>query len=311
MTAPSIQMQILEPSQWQQLQDAHHQRAAQLLESFRHPGGYHPVYDFLFSYYPVRPSQLMRWHPGATVALADPQRLSPLHELRDYQLQDSQQGPVLSLDIDSWWRRRGQSALFMRDLMLSSRQRAPQFDCFGLHEWAMLYRSDAPRHDLPLRLGAAGTNAVVESHKLRCTHFDAFRFFTPPARPLNVTVLSRERQPQDEQCGCVHATMDLYKWAWKLGPIIPGELFLDSLELAAAARVLDMEASPYDCREWGFGVVAIETPEGKAEYVARQRALSQAAEPLRQRLIDCVNQAAALAAEAPGDGPVETRGPLL
>ncbi len=46
--------------------------------------------------------------------------------------------------------------------------------------------------------------------------------------------------------------MDLYKWAWKLGPWVPGELFIQTLELAIEARTLDMEASPYDCRDWGF-----------------------------------------------------------
>ena len=66
---------------------------------------------------------------------------------------------------------------------------------------------------------------------------------------------------------------------------MPGELFLDTFRLAVAARTLDMEASPYDCREWGFGVVPIETSEGKSEYVRRQRALADASEPLRARLV--------------------------
>ena len=139
--------------------------------------------------------------------------------------------------------------------------------CFGMHEWAMVYRTERPRHDLPLRLGAAGTDAVVESHQLKCSHFDAYRFFAPAARPLNLTVLEREDQIAQDQPGCVHVTMDLYKWAAKLGPVVPGELLLDAFELAARARQLDMEASPYDCRSLGFDVVAVETNEGKAEYV--------------------------------------------
>ena len=31
--------------------------------------------------------------------------------------------------------------------------RPGQFGCFGLHEWAMVYRQDAHRHAVPLRLG--------------------------------------------------------------------------------------------------------------------------------------------------------------
>ena len=40
--------------------------------------------------------------------------------------------------------------------------------------------------------------------------------------------------------------MDLYKWCYKLGPLIESELLMDCLELAADARELDMRASPYD-----------------------------------------------------------------
>ena len=87
--------------------------------------------------------------------------------------------------------------------------------------------------------------------------------------------------------------MDLYKWAWKLGPLVPGELFLECLDLAIEARILDMEASPYDCRDWGLGVVPIETPEGKAEYVSRQRTLAHKAKPLRDRLVAVKDQALA------------------
>lgn len=46
-----------------------------------------------------------------------------------------------------------------------------------------------------------------------------------------------------------------------------------------------MEASPYDCRELGFDIVPVETNEGKAMYVQRQRALSARGEELRSRLV--------------------------
>ena len=84
--------------------------------------------------------------------------------------------------------------------------------------------------------------------------------------------------------------MDLYKWAAKLGPLVPGELWLDCFELACDVRRLDMAASPYDLRDWGVEPVRIETPEGKAEYVARQRAFSRRAEPLRRALIACADR---------------------
>jgi len=79
--------------------------------------------------------------------------------------------------------------------------------------------------------------------------------------------------------------MDLFKWASKLGPLAPGDLLLDCFELARDIRTLDMQASPYDVSSLGEPAVAIETPEGKAEYVARQRAFAERAAVLRNRLI--------------------------
>ncbi|MGO2152824.1 MAG: 3-methyladenine DNA glycosylase, partial [Brevibacterium aurantiacum] len=95
-----------------------------------------------------------------------------------------------------------------------------------------------------------------------------------------------ESMVANEQPGCLHAGMDLYKWAMKIGPIAPSDLVVDCFDLALDIRTLDMEASPYDLRGWGYGVVAIETAEGKAEYMDRQRAFSERAQALRQRLLD-------------------------
>ncbi|MGP6173275.1 3-methyladenine DNA glycosylase [Corynebacterium sp. A21] len=280
-------MNVYSENTWQQLQAAHLERAAGLVAAHlarRFRGEKHPVFDFLFEYYPVRAAQLKRWHPGAGVWLSG----TPEHESwRDYTRHDK----LVGLDLAAFLARRRDSVDYIHTLLTRTATNPAQFDCFGLHEWAMVYRTEAPRHDLPLRLGAAATDAVVEKHRLRCTHFDAFRFFTEPARPLNLSVLQREGQPAKEQAGCVHATMDLYKWAAKLGPLVPGDLFLDTFELARDARILDMEASPYDVRGVGFGVVAIETTEGKAEYVERQRGLSMRARPLRERLASLISAA--------------------
>lgn len=277
-------MQVLTPEEYLPRIAAHEARAEKWAGprvARRARGEYHPVWDFLFDYYPQRPSHLKRWHPGAGVCLADAESL-PHTRWRDYVADGD---GTVRLDVQRFLdHRRGdveEAAVILR----SVDKREAHFDCFGMHEWAMVYRTDSPRHSLPLRLGAEGTNAVVETHTVKCSHFDAFRFFTPAARPLNLTVLTREGQPANDQAGCVHVSMDLYKWAMKLGPLVPGELLLDCFELAADARRLDMEASPYDCRGLGFDVVAVETPEGKAQYVARQRELTRRAQPLRRRLV--------------------------
>jgi hypothetical protein len=174
----------------------------------------------------------------------------------------------------------------IRRLLVATQRRTPTLGCFGLHEWAMVYRSPQPRHDRPLRLGATATDKVVESHRIACSHFDAFRFFTEAAEPLNTLRPGRDDRDAFEQPGCLHAGMDLYKHAFRLTPLVASELVADCFALAWAIRELDMRASPYELRDLGYEPVRIETPEGKAEYVAAQRRFADRAAPLRNRLIE-------------------------
>jgi hypothetical protein len=152
----------------------------------------------------------------------------------------------------------------------------------------MVYRQtpDEVRHNAwPLRFAPDELARVVEAAPVTCTHFDAFRFFTAPARPLNKLTPTRADTAQLEQRGCLHANMDLYKWAFKLAPFTPAELIADGFELARDVREVDMRASPYDLRALGFTPIAIETPEGRADYERHQRAFAARGEPLRTRLI--------------------------
>src|SRR5699024_2953948 len=124
--------------------------------------------------------------------------------------------------------RPGRGVAWARELLARTLQRPGRYTCFGLHEWAMVYRTRQVRHQqVPLRLGAEGTDEVVRAHPLRCTHFDAFRFFTEDAVPRNERHLDRASQLELEQPGCLHANMDTYRVAMKLGPAVPGELLLD------------------------------------------------------------------------------------
>jgi hypothetical protein len=78
--------------------------------------------------------------------------------------------------------------------------------------------------------------------------------------------------------------MDLYKWAYKLLPVLPSELVMDCFELSWRIRAMDMQASPYDLAEWGYPAIPIETPQGKAAYVEYQRSFAAEAAVLRERL---------------------------
>jgi hypothetical protein len=174
----------------------------------------------------------------------------------------------------------------VRDLLAATAARPAFTGCFGLHEWAMVYRADEVRHEAwPLRLGQSGTDAVVERHQIRCSHFDAFRFFTSDAVPRNAIQPSRGRQLELEQPGCLHANMDLYKWAYKLSPIVPSELVVDAFELAREIREVDMRASPYDLSATGYEPIKIETVEGRRQYIEAQRSLAERSAPVRARLI--------------------------
>ncbi len=213
------------------------------------------------------------------------------------------------LDVAAYLRDRGDTVRFVVDLLSATVDRPAQLGCFGLHEWAMVYRRDVDdvRHaEWPLRLGSRGTDEVVESSAIRCTHYDAYRFFTPESLGRNALRPTRATQVTLEQPGCLHANMDLYKWAYKLGPLVPGELLLDCFELARDIRVLDMRASPYDLSALGYEPVRIETPEGKAEYVAAQRAFAARAQPLRLRLVEVCRRSSHLTREWHGRATVVT-----
>lgn len=280
MTAPSVS--VLGQAQWSARESAHQQRVAGFLTPHlqrAQRGEAHPVWDFLFTYYSLRPRQLRRWHPGFGVGLQGPDAGRFLTRT-GYRRTEA----TVTVTADLLESRRD-TVTFIAELLAGTADRPARFNCFGLHEWAMVYRAPAVRHgQVPLRLGSAGTDAVVDSMPLRCSHFDAFRFFTPSAAPLNADQLRRDTQTRHEQPGCIHAGMDLYKWAYKLGPLVRSELVMDCLELAAEARAIDMRASPYNLTAYGFAPITIETADGRAEYVRAQQGLARRAAPLRAEL---------------------------
>ncbi|WP_211841768.1 3-methyladenine DNA glycosylase [Rudaeicoccus suwonensis] len=224
----------------------------------RRRGIKHPIHDFLFTYYSYRPAQLMRWQPPGELA-------SGKRTLAESTFQ----------------------------LLTATAGREGNFGCFGLHEWAMVYRDTDTRHPQPLRLGSERTDEVVESHRIGCSHWDAVRFFTPAALPLNTLRPFKDDRADFEQPGCLHATMDLYKHAYRLAEVVGSDLIADAFELAWDVRVMDMRAAPYDMT--GITIdpdgiawtpITIETAAGKREYADLQRQFAQRAAPIRQRFID-------------------------
>jgi hypothetical protein len=269
LTATDVEPVVMDEPTWRTRAAAHEARVDTLVGPHlarRQQGVKHPVHDFLFTYYSFRPSQLRRWSPGYGVTLVG--------------------GPE-PVSADQVVARRDLVA-GIHALLVATAARPANFGCFGMHEWAMVYRlaEDETRHPAyPLRLGPQGTDEVVESNRIACSHFDAYRFFTEPARPLNVLEPKAHDRPAFEQPACLHAGMDLYKHAFRLSPLVPSELVADCFELARDIRVLDMRASPYDLTELGYDPLRIETVEGRQEYAAAQRSFVGRGAPLRRRLV--------------------------
>jgi len=276
---------VMPASAWMQRSLAHERRVRLWTDSHQDRaarGEKHPVWDFLFSYYGFRPAWLRQWHPGPDVLLAGEEaRLF----LRWPEYRETDRG--IQIDVTRLPEKRRDFALWLRALLVSVEERPAFFGCHGLHEWAMVYRQtpEQVRHTTwPLRFSPDEIATIVERVPLGCTHYDAFRFFTQPASPRNRHALSRRSVPAFEQRGCLHANMDLYKWAYKLAPFTPADLLADCFELARDIREVDMRASPYDLHSLGFEPIRVESSEGRSEYERLQRLFSARSVPLRATL---------------------------
>ncbi|MEX0844600.1 MAG: 3-methyladenine DNA glycosylase [Balneolaceae bacterium] len=274
---------------WLEKKAKHESRVDELLSSYLRDRSHHkknPVMDFLFEYYAFRPSNLRKWSPGigATLYFSDFDQLPEISELTT---SDS----VAFIDPVLFPEKRISSLKWMLMMLENTQSSKPAFGCFGMHEWAMVYKTEHPRHkQVPMRMEPDELAEFVESRPLLCTHFDAFRFFTKPAKPMNRFELSRETFHENEQPGCIHSNMDLYKWAFKMYPWIPSSLILEAFELAVEARYIDMQASPYDLRDQGLEPIKIETEDGRKEYKEKQEMIFRKGIPIREKIIQSMQK---------------------
>lgn len=274
----------LSESDWKDKKLSHEQKVDVLIGDYLKARSAHkkqPVLDFLFEYYAFRPSALKRWSPEIGVGLEVTDE-SELPEISELKLENG----IAYIDPSLFPEKRIRSTNWILGMLKSTQERRPSFGCFGMHEWAMVYKAEKPRHDqVPLRMEPEELAAFVDSRPLMCTHFDAYRFFTKEAVPMNKFKLSRDTFDQTEQPGCIHSNMDLYKWAHKLYPWIGSDLILEAFELALEARTIDMMASPYDLIEYGLEPIKIETDVGRLEYAKAQEAIFERGIPIRMKVI--------------------------
>lgn len=288
-------------AEWRNRQVEHRTRAEKHTvpaRKRRDQGLPHPVLDFLFVYYPFPFSLLENWHPGIGAVMEwDSPILPESFAERHHRLTPD----GFTADAGKLTEKELQRLAWTSELLEATRDRPPNFACHGLHEWAMVYGGRQVRHEktLALRLPQAEIDALVGSRPVCCSHHDAFRFFAVEARVFNRMQPTLESRILMEQPGCLHANMDLYKWAAKAMPWVGSELLLDCFELAVDLRSLDMRASPYDLSPWGYEPVRIETPAGRARYEQEQKQLAARAIPLRESLITSLGK---VLAEAPPCG---------
>lgn len=272
-------------------------------------GGSHPIHDFLFVYYRLPPSKLKQWHPGVEQNLLVTHS-TPLpawfHHGRYSRVPNqasetrSSYPEILFCDPAKISATEKERLEFILDMIGNTQHRKPNFSCFGMHEWAMVYRGKEVRHEAttPLRLPQNEIDAIVESKPIHCSHFDAFRFFAIDAKPLNKLQPTLEGRLDQEQPACIHANMDLYKWAFKSMPWIGTELLTKCFKLALAARDVDMRASPYDLTTYGnFVPIKVETSQGRLEYQKAQRDIYERALPLRAELMRRLNNVISICQE--------------
>src|SRR5256885_420749 len=143
---------VLDEPVWQQRARRHRARVQRWTgphRERRRAGSPHPVLDFLFTYSSHPPGRLERWHPGPGVLLLGPGSDAYL-DLPGYRRARWDGASGVHLDPRALPASRRATAAFVRELLTSSAGRAAQLTCFGMHEWAMVYRSGGPRHpDFP------------------------------------------------------------------------------------------------------------------------------------------------------------------
>jgi hypothetical protein len=243
----------------------------------------HPVHDFLFTYYSFSPTKLKQWVPSFEESL----QVEDTSYFNSYWFKE--ENNILKLNLNRLRQETLDLATSIKKLCQAILERAPRFGCFGLHEWAMIYELSQQQlryTDQKLRLSQEECTRFIKSQNLCCTHYDAYRFFTHEAKPLNLFKPTLDTRVQHEQGGCLHANMDIYKWATKLWPWIGSDFIQKAFLIATEGRELDMRASPYDLKDFGYPPICIETENGRKEYQKLQQEYYKKSLVLREELAD-------------------------
>lgn len=297
-TSTAAPLHLTSP-EWLERKASHRARVlewTQPMRDRRARGERHPVLDFLHTYYSFSFGKLEDWHPGLGVILENDPDLPRAFKRPPYQRNTD----GVQLDPTHLPDKKRDQMTWIHNLLTRTQQRPANFACHGMHEWAMVYTGAEIRHreTVPLRLPQDEIDAIVDAHPLCCTHYDAFRFFAPSTQPRNRFLPDLSDREDNEQPGCIHANMDLYKWSFKSMPWIGSDLLWECFQFATRCREIDMRASPYDLRALGYEPIPIETEAGRLEYERQQSFLMADGKLLRAKVITALENILAASREA-------------
>ena len=206
-------------------------------------------------------------------------------------------GDAVLLDVEAFLAARGPAVAFVRDLLSATAARPAQLGCFGLHEWAMVHGipADDVRHaGWPLRLGQrrhrrggrAARHPLLALRRLPLLHPSRRGRATrcgPPGR-------ARWRWSSPAACtpGWTSTSGRSSSPRWCRASWWPTRSSWPGRSGCSTCR-----PRPTTCASSATRPCAIETPEGKAAYLERQRAFAERSNALRHRLLAVLDAATA------------------
>ena len=253
-------------------------------------GEAHPVWDFLFSYYSLRPRQLRRWHPGYGVALggASARPLPGPRRLR-HARRDGGRHPRASAGS------RADTVAFIADLLRATAASARPTELLraarvgdGL--------PDAPTSATSrFRCGWAPRAPTRWSSRCRCAAATSTPTGSSPSPPraaqrraAEPAVAGRHRTAgvRARQHGSVQVVLQTRP----AGGVGAADGLPRPRRRCPRARHACQPVRPG--RTTDFAPIAIETPAGRTEYVRRQQDVADRAAPLRAALLSRCDAAA-------------------
>lgn len=183
-TAP-LTAGCLPETHWRTRAEKHTQRAHALTAAHlarRARGIKHPIEDFLFTYYSMKPAELGKWHPGAGIVLegAACERAS----WRYYTVPSNTSDAMV--DTQQFFQKRAKTVDYIADLLRKTLTRTPRFGCFGLHEWAMVSTSLQKHCDTEDYACGSDTKQATGSSKITASR---------AATSTHIVSLPRMRRP--------------------------------------------------------------------------------------------------------------------